>query len=178
MSPVPMRTESELVTSFVCRRYCLWRRLRRTPSVYELLFLSNSDFVCWYVQMKEKPDFSNAMLKCASMEFVWNKEDFVPFHPSNLPFHTWAIPYSIPIFPFQSIPFHTVVCPAQRTSITFTRCIMVQSRELVLTRNSSIHLMLQTVYADILRDHGLHSPLPLAAVPKLLFSLFFRMRAS
>ena len=31
---------------------------------------------------------------------------FVPFHRSNLPFHTSAIPYSIPIFSFHSI-FHT-----------------------------------------------------------------------
>jgi len=29
---------------------------------------------------------------------------FVPFHTSNLPSHPYAIPYSIPIFSFHSIP--------------------------------------------------------------------------
>jgi len=43
-----MRTESESeqATSFSRPQNCLWRRLRRTPSVRELQFKSNSDSVC------------------------------------------------------------------------------------------------------------------------------------
>ena len=48
----------------------------------------------------KKTDFSNIISK---LEY----RRFVPFHTSNLPYHPYAIPYSIPIFSFHSI-FHSI----------------------------------------------------------------------
>ena len=33
---------------------------------------------------------------------------FVPFHTSNLPFHTWAVRYPIPISSFHTISYHSM----------------------------------------------------------------------
>ena len=52
-----------------------------------------------HLQLNEKPDFSNTMSKCASMEFVWNMEDL---------FHSILEPFRIPYRCFPSIPYHSM----------------------------------------------------------------------
>ena len=120
-------SESEQSTSFSRGSYCLWWRLRRTSSVRELLFWSNSDPICNCVRKNGLQQHHVKICKYGICMEMW-KIFSIPYIKFSIPFHTWVIPYSVPIFSFHSIfhslPFPAIVCPDSHCRIrhTFNNC--------------------------------------------------------
>jgi len=102
-------SESEQSTSFSRGSYCLWWRLRRTSSVRELLFWSNSDPICNCVR---KNGLQQHHVKICKYGICMEYGKFFPFHTSNFPFRSILESFHIPyrFFPFipYSIPYHSL----------------------------------------------------------------------
>ena len=103
------------MTSFSRRRYCLWRRSRRSLSVYELLFLSISDLSANMFNWKKN---RTSATSCQNVQ-PWNMYGIwkIWSHSIHQIFHSILEPFHTDFFP--SIPCHSMPSKLEPTLLCF-----------------------------------------------------------